>query len=439
MTQAVADRGPLVVAAGTGINLALGVLYTWSVFKAAIKQSIEAGGAGAFRWDPATLNDPYAVCLLVFAFMMVPAGRMQDRLGPRITALSGGVLVGAGFLWVSGSREYWDWILGFGVLVGTGIAFGYSAATPVALRWFPPTRTGRITGIVVSGFGLASVYIAPLASWLLGRWGLGGAMQVLGVAFLLVVALLSLLLVNPPPGHTPKGFVERRGRIESHRRARGVFPDADEPPSRVLRLPAFWVLWVLYFVGAGAGLMVIGSMAGMAQSGLGERAFLAVVILAVGNAAGRVAAGAISDRIGRKRTLSMVFALQAVLMFLAVPVVGSGVAHAIPLLLLATLIGFNYGANLTLFPSCAKDLWGIRHFGVNYGLLFTAWGVGGFVLSRASEMLRGATGSFTASFAVAGALLLAGLVITLLFSDSKDHARCELRRRERLPVGVPPP
>jgi nitrate/nitrite transporter NarK len=431
MQDATANRGPLVVAAGTGINLALGVLYSWSIFKGAIRESIEAGGPDAFGWDLASINDPYAVCLLVFSGMMILAGRLQDRFGPRITALLGGVLVGAGFLWVSGTREYWDWILGFGVLVGSGIAFGYSAATPAALKWYPPTRTGRVTGIVVSGFGLASVYIAPLASWLLASRGLDGAMGFLGIAFFLVVALLSLLLTNPPPGYAPPAAEERRGRTDDHRKARATIADTVEPPSRVVRLPAFWALWLLYFIGAGAGLMVIGSMAGMAQKALGEYAFVAVAILALGNAAGRIAAGTLSDRIGRKRTLAAVLGVQALLMFAAIPLVGAAGQGAVLLVLLATFIGFNYGANLALFPSCAKDLWGLKHFGVNYGLLFTAWGLGGFALSRASEVLRSQTGEFTASFAVAGTLLLLGFAVTFLFNDCKDRARCEMRRSLR--------
>ncbi|UCE71127.1 MAG: MFS transporter, partial [Nitrospiraceae bacterium] len=165
----VKDRGIVVTAAGTGINLALGVLYTWSIFKAAIKQSIDSGGAGAvaFSWNLTSLNDPYAVCCLVFAFSMIIAGKCQDRMGPRVTAIIGGVLVGLGFILISQSTAYLSWIIGFGFLVGIGIAFGYSSATPPALKWFAPTKTGLIAGIVVAGFGLASVYIAPLAQYLM--------------------------------------------------------------------------------------------------------------------------------------------------------------------------------------------------------------------------------------------------------------------------------
>ncbi|HSR36930.1 MAG TPA: hypothetical protein VLL73_07080, partial [Desulfurivibrionaceae bacterium] len=122
MTPAVRNQGALVTAAGTGINLALGVLYAWSIFKEAIRESIEQGGPDAFQWNPATLNDPYATCCLVFACTMMLAGKVQDRHGPRLTAIIGGILVGLGFVWISQTTAYWSWVLGFGGLVGMGIA-----------------------------------------------------------------------------------------------------------------------------------------------------------------------------------------------------------------------------------------------------------------------------------------------------------------------------
>ncbi len=429
MDDSIVNRGKIVTAAGTGINLALGVLYTWSIFKGAIRQSIETGGAGAFTWNMEALNDPYAVCCLVFAFMMIVAGRCQDTVGPRLTATIGGVLVGAGFIWISQTTSYLAWVLGFGVLVGTGIAFGYSSATPPALKWFPPSQTGRIAGIVVAGFGLASVYIAPLAKYLLDVWGLEGAMLFFGIAFLVIVSLLALLLRNPPAGFVPQSFEERRGQSEACRKARTTFEDLDLSPQEVLRTPTFWLLWLLYFIGAGAGLMVIGSVAGIAKKSLGSSAFVAVALLAVGNAGGRVAAGLLSDRIGRAKTLAGMFLFQALLMFAAVPIVGSNTTGPLLLVTLATLIGFNYGSNLALFPSFAKDMWGIRNFGVNYGILFTAWGVGGFVMSRASQWLSASTGSFSNSFLTAGALLLAGACLTLLIKDHKATLRRRIARQ----------
>ncbi len=162
-------RGWTVVMAGTGINLALGILYTWSIFKGAIADSIAGGGVGAFNWDKASINDPYATACLMFAVAMILAGKVQDKFGPRVTCIIGGLMVGTGFMWISQTTNYWAWIVGFGCMAGMGIGFGYSAATPPALKWFPPAKTGLIAGIVVAGFGLASVYIAPLAQYLLGE------------------------------------------------------------------------------------------------------------------------------------------------------------------------------------------------------------------------------------------------------------------------------
>ncbi len=423
------NKGWTVTFAGMGINLALGILYTWSIFKEAIRASILKGGAADFAWDPASLNDPYAVCCIVFAFAMILAGRCQDKIGPRITALIGGILVGIGFIWISQTTAYLSWVIGFGIIVGIGIGFGYSSATPPALKWFPSAKTGLIAGLVVAGFGLASVYIAPLAKYLVAIWGLQNAMMFFGIAFLIIVCGLSLLLINPPSGYVPASPVQQKG---SSRKSK----DADIPPSKIIRTKEFYLLWLTYFIGAGAGLMVIGSVAGMAKKSLGEFAFLAVVIMAVGNAGGRILAGIISDKIGRKLTLRMMLCFQAILMFTAIPLVGGPNTGPSVLVLLAGLIGFNYGTNLSIFPSVTKDLWGIKHFGTNYGLLFTAWGVGGFVMGRLSQMLNVASNSFSTSFLTAGVLLLLGAVLTFFFKSEVREKGPILMKLKAVPESI---
>jgi MFS family permease len=401
------NRGWVVTFAGTGINLALGILYTWSIFKAEIEKSIIGRGEGAFSWDLKDLGDPYAVCCIVFSFAMILSGKCQDKIGPRITALIGGILVGIGLVWISQSTSYWVWVLGFGVLAGVGIGFGYGSATPPALKWFPPARTGLIAGLVVSGFGLASVYIAPLATYLVKAWGLHNSMLFFGIAFFIVVCSLSLLLVNPPDGHTPKGNPSKVAPLATLAHAQ-----MDFKPSEIMKTGTFYLLWFIYFIGAGAGLMVIGSVAGMAKKSMGEAAFVAVALLAVGNAGGRIVAGTLSDRIGRKMTLVIMLTFQAILMFVAIPVVGAKGSSALAVVLLATLIGFNYGTNLSLFPSFTKDLWGLKNFGANYGVIFTAWGVGGFVMGALSQRLKEWTGTFNSSFITAGILLIIGAALT---------------------------
>lgn len=424
MSTEVKNKGWTVTSAGVGINLALGILYTWSIFKGAISQSIQAGGEGAFAWDLAKLNDPYSVCCLVFAFAMILAGKCQDKLGPRITALVGGVLVGLGFIWISQTTSYMAWVLGFGVLAGTGIGFGYSSATPPALKWFPAAKTGLIAGLVVSGFGLASVYIAPLAKYLLGTMGLQSAMMVFGIAFLLVVCGLSLLLVNPPAGYVPEGAAPAGA---GGKKTPAPAADNSSTASEMMKTGSFWKLWTIYFIGAGAGLMVIGSVAGMAKKSMGEAAFLVVAIMAIGNAGGRVIAGILSDKIGRRNTLLIMLLFQALLMVVCIPVVGAENSSALMLVLLATFIGFNYGTNLSLFPSFTKDLWGLKNFGTNYGIVFTAWGVGGFVMSRLQQTMTAATGTFTASFVICAVLLVVGAALTLTLKTSAAPAGATMK------------
>ena len=407
MSDAVKNRGWVVTFAGTGINLALGILYTWSIFKGAIEESIKTGGKGAFTWDIAKLNDPYSVCCLCFAFSMILAGKCQDKIGPRVTAFLGGILVGLGLLMISQTSNYISWVIGFGVLAGAGIGFGYSAATPPALKWFPPAKTGLIAGLVVAGFGLASVYIAPLSEYFLKAFGIHTSMMIFGISFLIVVCGLSTLMVNPPSGYVPSGAssaASKKGKISAQN---------DFSPSEMMKTPTFWIMWLVYFIGAGTGLMVIGSVAGMAKKSMGEAAFVAVAIMAIGNAGGRILAGIVSDKVGRNVTLAGILIFQAVLMLAAIPTVNSQESSAIMVVLLATFIGFNYGANLSLFPSFAKDSWGLKSFGINYGILFTAWGIGGFVMSRMSQMLMATTGTYTSSFIIAGIMLCVGAVLTM--------------------------
>ena len=412
MSETSSSKGWQVVFAGTGINLALGVLYAWSIFKGAIQSSIKAGGPDAFHWSMASVNDPYALCCLCFAFSMIIAGKCQDKIGPARTALIGGILVGSGFTLMSISNSYAAWVVGFGVLAGSGFGFGYSAATPPALKWFSSKKTGLIAGIVVAGFGLAPVYIAPLSSLLIGAYGIQKSMLFLAAGFAVVVCALSFLLVNPPKGFVP---VEPLQKDDAKTPAKKSVYDANV--GEMLRSPKFYLLWTTFFIGSGAGLMVIGSVAVLAKHSMGSLAFVAVAIMAVGNASGRVVAGVLSDKIGRRSTLTIMLSFQAILMFAAIPVVGS--ESAVLLVILASLIGFNYGSNLTLFPSFAKDYWGFKNYGLNYGVLFSAWGVGGFVMGRVSEMMNAQPGGLNKSFILAGTCLASGVILTFFLREKK--------------------
>ena len=397
------NKGWSVTMAGLGINLALGILYTWSIFKQSIKESILAGD-GRFNWDIASLNDPFAVCCLMFTVAMVFAGRIQDKLSPRITAVIGGILTGVGLMVISQSTSLVYWILGFGVLTGLGLGFGYASATPPAIKWFPASKTGMIAGTVVAGFGLASVYIAPLSNYLIAKYGLSLSMLMFGVAFLGVVCFLAKFLVNPPEGYSPEAAQPTQGNPVTKKAL-------DFSPAQMLQTASFYKLWFMYFVGAGAALIIIGGVAGMAKESMGDLAWIVVALMAVGNAGGRIAAGAVSDKIGRTWTLLIMMSFQAVVILSLLFI---GETQALLLVVAATLIGFNYGTNLSLFPSATKDYYGLKNFGMNYGLVFSAWGIGGFVFPRVSQMIVAQTGSPQAAYIMCVVLLVVSSLMALM-------------------------
>ncbi len=394
------NRGWTVAFAGMGINLALGILYTWSV--------ISKGVPEEWNWTESDKSWPYAIACLVFCLVMVPAGRMQDKIGPRVVASIGGILVGLGMILASLTTSPLGYILGFGVLAGAGIGFGYASATPPAVKWFPAAKTGLVAGIVVSGFGLASVYAAPLAKWLTVTYGLQTMVLILGIAFLFVVVGLAQLLKAP---HKVMQFTRKLGPSD-------VWAKRDKKEDytsrEMLRTTPFYLLWFMYACGAGAGLMIIAKLAAIAKLQAGvDLGFVLVAVLAVGNGAGRIIAGVVSDKIGRQRTLFICFVLQAgLVMLLAQATPGSVLANMVVLCLISAAIGANYGANLSLFPSVTKDYYGLKNFGMNYGLVFTAWGVGGFLLALLAGKLYDAYQTFAYAYYGASILLVLAALAT---------------------------
>jgi OFA family oxalate/formate antiporter-like MFS transporter len=389
--------------AGMGINLALGILYTWSV--------ISKGIPAEWNWSESDKSWPYAIACLVFSIIMVPAGRMQDKLGPRLVVSIGGILVAIGFVVASATTTLLGFIIGFGLLAGAGIGFGYSSATPPAIKWFPAARTGLITGIVVSGFGLASVYAAPLATYLMATYGIQTMMLILGIAFFFIVVGLAQILKTPPQGYLPAGTKQTKSDTGNKKE--------DFVPKEMLGTLQFYMLWFMFACGAGAGLMVIAKLAAIAklQANI-ELGFILVAVLAIGNGGGRILAGMLSDKIGRKNTMFMCFVLQAFMVFLLSRAIEGSILATVPVLvLISALIGACYGSNLSLFPSITKDFYGLKNFGVNYGLVFTAWGVGGFSLSLLAGKMYDITASFNVAYYGASGLLILAAVMTFFLKS----------------------
>jgi MFS family permease len=392
-------RGWIVVLAGAGLNLALGILYAWSVFS---KQIVEAVDKGGFGWSKTAATIPYTIAIATFALMMVPAGRLQDKLGPRIVASAGGVLIGLGLLVASlaSAESTWPAIVGFGLLSGTGIGLGYAAANPAAVKWFPPEKKGLITGIVVGGFGIAPVYIAPLSKWLLGEYGIPGAFRILGIAFLFAATLFAQLIRNPEkPAASLKPAVA------------GAKPKVEATWREMLRSPMFYLYYVQYVCAATAGLMIIGHMArivAVQSNNAIKTGFVFVALLAIFNASGRIIAGIISDYIGRVVTLAIVCIMQATAMFFfpSFSTVGG-------FILGAAVVGFSYGACLCIFPAATADQWGTKNMGLNYGILFTGWGLGGVIGPLVAGRVVDTTGNYVGAYNVAGLLVMLAFVLAM--------------------------
>lgn len=420
---AIGQHGWRVTFAGMGINLALGILYTWSV--------ISDGIPAEWGWNMDDKSWPYSVACLVFCLIMVPAGRMQDKVSPRSVAAIGGILVGIGFIVASMTTSLIGYIIGFGVLAGAGIGFGYASATPPAVKWFPAAKTGMIAGIVVSGFGLASVYAAPLAKWLMTQYGLQTTMLILGLGFLFLITGiktiltplwfgLSQMLQAPSNDLLQLKYMKDHlaGKVEKETHV-AVHDKDNLTPKEMLCTVQFWMLWFMYACGAGAGLMVISVAKKIVKAQVSSEALAiaAVVGLAIGNGGGRVIAGMVSDKLGRKTTLFIFLVFQAILILLLTMTDKVSVLGSAPVLIIVTaLIGANYGSNLALFPAFTKDFFGLKNFGMNYGLVFTAWGIGGFMLAKlAGIMYVRSGGSFNfAYFCASGLLALAAIMVFFL-------------------------
>jgi len=230
------------------------------------------------------------------------------------------------------------------------------------------------------------------------------------------VALAQILRI-PPAGYVPPGSDPVKPGAAA--KAGGY------RPMQMLRTPQFYLLWFMYAAGSGAGLMIIAKLSKIADSQAGIKlGFLLVASLAVGNGAGRIAAGMASDKLGRKPTIIGCLLIQAALMIvLTLAKEGSPLASVPVLALVSALMGANYGANLALYPSVTKDYYGLKNLGVNYGLVFTAWGIGGFCLSLLAGKLYDVYGTFTvACYVASGLLVLAAVVAIFLKAPNADPA-----------------
>ncbi|WP_028023402.1 L-lactate MFS transporter [Enterovibrio calviensis] len=391
-----------VLAAGFFINMCIGILYAWSVFKQSL---VEQG------WTNADASMPYTVATICFALSLLVAGNLQDRMGPRKVLILGTIMVGLGMIVSSFATTPMTLLLSFGVITGCGIGFGYACLAPAAMKWFHPSKKGLVNGLIAAGFGLAAVYLAPLTSMLITTYGVNTSFLILGVGILVLAVPLACTINNPPADYVPEapaGYVAKSGAGEADMKWRAM-----------LKTPQFYSLWLMYALASSAGLMVIGNITSIAinQSDLTQVAFL-VVVLSIFNSGGRVVAGILSDKIGGLKTLMIAFIMQGINMMMF-----ATYNTEFTLMVGAAVAGVGYGTLLAVFPSITADYYGLKNYGGNYGVLYTAWGVSGFIGPVVAATAVDMTGNYVMAYTICAAMLGVAVVLSLVTKPVKVQAQ----------------
>ena len=391
-----------VVLGGVSMNLALGSLYAWSVFVAPLERE--------FGWTRAQTSLVYTIAIVCFALSFIVAGRIQDLKGPKICAAIGGVLVSAGFFLSSWTGSLTGLYLCLGVIVGIGNGFGYAAPMPVASKWFPDKR-GLVVGLMVAGYGGGSAIFGPLATRLIANLGWRPTVQILGAIFFVMTMIGTALMKNPPAGYRPPNWQPKPGAAST---------GADLTTREMLATPTFYFMWVAYCLGATAGQMTISQLVPFARSaGLGAlAATLALPVSATGNASGRIFSGWMSDTMGRLRTLQVMILLSAI----AMPTLFLLRAQPALFFALVALVYWCYGTQLSVFASTTADFYGTKNLGLNYGVLFTAWGAAGILGPMIGARVFDGFGDYRYAFYAAGALAILAFVSLTLAGSTRSTA-----------------
>jgi len=386
------------------------LLYAWSVFIKPLNAE--------FGWSRAEIALAFAICCLIFGLMTFPAGRISDKIGPSKVVMAGGLILAIGFVLSGFIQSKFQLYITYGVLAGFGGGLIYLPPIATAPKWWPDRRA-LATGFAVVGLGLGSFLMGPLATWMIENPAMGWryVFWYCGIAMGIMAIGSGALLKVPPAGWKPAGW-------------NPPAPPAGAAAPKVTRDwtyeesksdSKFWLLYVAYFCGSFAGLMVIGHLAGFGRDqGLtAMSAAGAVSSLAFSNAATRILSGVFVDIIGIRVYFAVTFLIQTIAMVAIFQLGGS----VLGLSIIAIIIGWNYGAMFTLFPATCLQFYGPTAQGSNYGLLFTAWGLAGFAGPWVGGYLKDVTGTYYAPFLCAAALCALGTII--LFTTKppeKKHA-----------------
>ncbi|MGC4002565.1 MAG: OFA family MFS transporter [Pirellulales bacterium] len=403
------------VIAGTSVNLCLGILYAWSMWKTELVSAEKAGtpmsglNEGWTYLNAGEGNWAFSLCGFIFALTMIPGGRLQDRYGPRLGTALGGVLLAGGCILAGVMHSFVGLVVGFGVLGGLGMGFGYAAATPAAVKWFGPARRGLVVGIVVAGYGAAMIYISPLAGKLIAQYGVSGSFIGLGILFSAVILTAAFFLKPPPPDYVAPLANNVAQPVAARQWTAG----------EMLRSPQFYALFLMYLGSAQVGLLVIGNIKPLFNElaadapELKSEWWMVFTFLGVINALGRVGTGVYSDKTGR-RNAYLINAIPAVAAILLLHWTIE-TRNTLAFFAAVGVIAWQYGGGLSILPAITADFFGTKNMGLNYGLVFLGWGAAFFVPQVATIMKDGpATLSHAAIWLSAGLSALGILVAVFL-------------------------
>lgn len=424
----------MVVVGAILIQLSLGAIYAWSVFTKKITIPVEEGGEYGFSAGQAA--GIFSAGLVIFALVMLFAGRWQAKIGPRKVAILGGLVLGLGYV-LGGffGKTFPAQFACIGILGGAGIGLAYVVPIAVGIKWFPDKK-GLITGLAVAGFGFgATIWVKLAGSWFGGLlnttslFGLPGVQSVFiiyGITFAVLVLLGSIVMVNPPEGWKPAGWEPPvAGTVTAN--ASGA---VDLTPAQMCKTPQYWGLVLMFTGSASAGLMVIycirlfgidslqANIGSMTAETAGKIAGTAMAWYAILNGLGRIIWGTASDKLGRKLSLFLMCLIQGIMMLMFFKVGATEVG----LIVGACIIGFNFGGNFALFPAATADFFGNKTVGQNYPWVFLAYGVAGiagpqlagYFKDRATDV-----SAWSTPFMIAGIACLAAAALGLFLKSPK--------------------
>jgi OFA family oxalate/formate antiporter-like MFS transporter len=385
----------VIAAAGVLMQVALGAVYAWSVFRIPLTRS--------FGWTISEVTLTFTIAIFVLGLAAFGGGLWMRRAGPRTVALTAGVLYGLGVFLssFSGGRLWWLYC-SYGVIAGVGLGLGYIVPVATLVKWFPDKR-GLITGLAVAGFGAGALITAPIATRLVATVGVLQTFAILGVAYFVAVTGGALFMRNPPDGYGP--FLENveKGAVPLFRAY---------TLGEAMRSWQWYGLWTLLFLNTTAGIAVISQAAPMFQeitSVSAARAASIVGVVSIANGAGRLLWAWLSDVIGRRPVFLLMFVAQAAIFWILPS------AHSLTIFAaLIVLVLLCYGGGFGTMPAFAADYFGAEHVGSIYGLMLTAWGVAGVVGPTLMAALRERSGGYDQGLRLIAGLMLVSAIIPLL-------------------------